>query len=337
MFAQMTLKTPEPLNFGSTAFEPRALDLVLPWQRDAAQEEKFEKLLKKILLGLLLFMLIIPWLPVFEPELQETEQVVKTKVLLEPVVIPPKVEVEPPKPVAPPPPPVVKPKPVKEAEPKPQIASAPPPKPVEPAPKDKEAILKEQGLAQMSTQLSALRNNLQVDKLQRKNVTKSDLGKVEHAARDVFGEDIAGKRSQGIQVDERVLRQESHGLAAYSGVAVEADQYSDLPGGSSLSYLSGQAGRRDMENIRRTFEAAKSSVYSLYLQSLHEHPELAGKFIFRLIIEPDGSISDLELVSSELGLRDLESTILGRIRNINFGAQDVSPTAVEYAFSFLPS
>jgi hypothetical protein len=182
-----------------------------------------------------------------------------------------------------------------------------------------------------------LRGKVQVDKLQRKNVTKSDLGKVEHSARDVFGEDIAGKRSQGIQVDDRVLRQESHGLAAYSGVAVEADQYSDFPGGSSLSYLSGQAGRRDMENIRRTFEAAKSSVYSLYLQSLHEHPELAGKFIFRLIIEPDGSISDLQLVSSELGLRDLESTILGRIRNINFGAQDVSPTAVEYAFSFLPS
>src|SRR5690606_30491807 len=125
--------------------------------------------------------------------------------------------------------------------------------------------------------------------------------------------------------------------AAYSGVAVQATAYSDQPGGSELSFLSGQAGRRDMENIRRTFEAAKSSVYSLYLQALHEHPELAGKFIFRLVIEPDGSISELQLVSSELGLRRLETTILERIRTINFGAKDVSPTAVEYAFSFLPS
>ena len=197
--------------------------------------------------------------------------------------------------------------------------------------------MENQGLAAISNQLSALRGSLNVQKLQRKNVDKSDLGKVEHTARDAFGEDIAAKRSEGIQVDDSVLREERTGLAAYSGVAVEASEYSDFPGGSSLSFLSAQAGRRDMENIRRTFEAAKSSVFSIYLQALHDKPELSGKFIFRLIIEPDGSISELKLVSSELGERDLEIVILERIRYINFGAKEVSPTAVEYAFSFLPS
>lgn len=324
------------MSLSTVTLDSQAFELQLPWQTDPEQEKKFKELLKRILIALIIFLIIIPWLPVFDSAYEEPEkEVTKTKILLEPVIVKPKI-IDPPKPVVVPP--VVKPKPVVEPEPKPQIVNtAPPPKPKAPVPKDKNAIMKEQGLAKLSNQLSALRGNLSVEKLQRKNVTKSDLGKVQHSTRDVFGEDIAGKRSQGIKVDDSVLKQSPTNLAAYSGIAVEADQYSDLPGGSQLSYLSGQAGRRDMENIRRTFEAAKSNVYSLYLQSLHDHPELEGKFIFRLIIEADGSISELELVSSDLGMNDLERTILGRIRNINFGAKEVSPTAVEYAFSFLPS
>jgi len=315
--------------------EPVALDLVLPWQDDPEQEKKFKDLLKRILIGVLLFALIVPWLPVFEPEYIPPErEITKTKVMMEPVIV------EPPPPVAvvPQPKPEPKPKPVEPVvkpieKPAAEVAEAP-----APAPKiDKESVMKEQGLGNLSNQLSALRGSVNVQTMQRKNVSKSDLGTKEHTTRDAFGEDIAAKRSQGIQVDDSMLKQQSAGLAAYSGVAVEAVGMSDQPGGSSLSYLSGQAGRRDMENIRRTFEGAKSSVYSLYLQALNDHPELQGKFIFRLIIEPDGSISELNLVTSELGMQDLELVILNKIKSINFGAKEVSPTAVEYAFSFLPS
>ncbi|MEX1033546.1 MAG: AgmX/PglI C-terminal domain-containing protein [Cellvibrionaceae bacterium] len=313
--------------------EPIALDLQLPWQENPDQEEKFRELLKRILIALLVFALIVPWLPVFEPEYTALEQTDTTQLVLEPVVVEPE-----PEPVQPPPPTPRPPEPKPQAEPEPRPAvertvEAPPP----PPPKDKESVREEQGLTQLSSQLSALRGSVNVERLQRKNVNKSELGKVEHSTRDAFGEEIAAKRSQGIQVDDALLQQESISLAAYSGKAVQVAAYSDQPGGSALSYLSGQEGRRDMENIRRTFEAAKSRVYSLYLQSLHEHPELAGKFIFRLVIEPDGSISELELVTSELGVRDLEVAILDRIRHINFGAKEVSATAVEYAFSFLPS
>ena len=313
--------------------EPIALELELPWQESAEQEKKFRELLKRIFIALALFALIVPWLPVFERDYEAPEkELTKTKILLEPVIIEP--EPVPPPPV---PKPQPKPKPREIVEPARQpveVVETPPPPP---KPVDKDTVMQEQGLASLSTQLSALRGSLNVQKLQRKNVDKSDLGKVEHTTRDAFGEDIAAKRSEGIQVDDSVLREERTGLAAYRGVAVEASEYSDFPGGSSLSYLSAQAGRRDMENIRRTFEAAKSSVFSVYLQALNEKPNLSGKFIFRLIIEPDGTISELELVSSELGERELERVILERIRTINFGAKEVSPTAVEYAFSFLPS
>ncbi|MGQ9427007.1 AgmX/PglI C-terminal domain-containing protein [Gilvimarinus sp. F26214L] len=317
--------------------EPQALDLALPWQSNEEQEQRFRKLLKRILIAIAVLAVIIPWLPVFEKEYETPEDsIAKTKVMLEPIVQP---EPEP-EPVVEETPPPPAPKPEPEPEPQPEtrtVAESPPaPPPPTPKPKDKESVMKEQGLSDLSNQLSALRGTVSVAKLQRKNVSKSDLGQKEYTARDRFGEDIAAKRSDGIQVDD-VIQQENVTLAAYSGVAVEATAYSDQPGGSQLSFLSGQAGRRDMENIRRTFEAAKSSVYSLYLQALNDNPDLAGKFIFRLVIEPDGSISELELVSSELGQRSLENTILERIKRINFGEKEVSPTAVEYAFSFLPS
>jgi len=314
--------------------EPLALELELPWQENPEQEKKFKELLKRIFIALALFALIIPWLPVFEPDYQEPEkELTKTKILMEPVIVEP--EPVPP----PPPPPQPKPKPREVVQPaqKPvEVATTPPPPPP-PKPVDKSTVMEEQGLASLSAQLNSLRGSLNVQKLQRKNVDKSDLGKVEYTNRDAFGEDVAVKRSDGIQVDDSVLRAERQGLSAYSGVSVAASEYSDFPGGSSLSYLSAQAGRRDMENIRRTFEAAKSNVFSVYLQALNDKPNLSGKFIFRLIIEPDGTISELELVSSELGERELETVILERIRHINFGAKEVSPTAVEYAFSFLPS
>lgn len=320
--------------------EPQALGLELPWQRDAEQEERFKRLLKRALAGALIFALLVPWLPVFEKALQTPEEtVVRTRMLMEPLVQP-EPEPEPipapePLPVQPPTP-APTPEPTTRSEPSSVVADRPPAPPPPPPAVDRESVMREQGLVGLDDQFSALRGNVSVAKLQRRNVTRSDMGQQEYSTRDRLGQDIATQRSDGIQVDH-VMTQNEVSLADYRGVSVQASAYSDDPGGSQLSYLSGQSGRRDMENIRRTFEAAKSSVYSLYIQALNENPNLGGKFIFRLVIEPDGSISELELVSSELGVQRLERTILDRIRNINFGAQNVSPTAVEYAFSFLPS
>lgn len=316
--------------------EPQALGLELPWHSNPEQDEQFKKLLRRILAAVLIFALLIPWLPVFDAALKAPEEsIVRTRMLMEPLVQPaPEPEPEPLR--VEPPPPAPRPEPEPEPQPSSAVAQRPPAPPPAPPKPDRESVMQEQGLSGLSDQLSALRGNVSVAGLQRRNVTRSDLGQHAHSERDRLGEDIATQRSAGITIDH-ALTQNDVSLADYRGVAVQASAYSDDPGGSQLSYLSGQTGRRDMENIRRTFEAAKSSVYSLYIQALNEHPNLSGKFIFRLVIEPDGSISELELVSSELGVQRLERTILDRIRAINFGAQKVSPTAVEYAFSFLPS
>ena len=55
-----------------------------------------------------------------------------------------------------------------------------------------------------------------------------------------------------------------------------------------------------------------------------------------LTIEPDGSVSSVKLLSSELGDADLERKLLARIRMIDFGAASVGRTTLKYAFDFLP-
>ncbi|MCW8193613.1 AgmX/PglI C-terminal domain-containing protein [Proteobacteria bacterium 005FR1] len=317
-------------------YEPRALDLDLPWQDNPEQEQRFKKLLTAALVVITLFAVTIPWLPIFESDVAPEDKVTRTKVVLDPIQPEPEPQPQP-QPVVEPPPPAPKPQPKPEPQPESRaIAERPPAPPPKAEPPDRESVMRDAGLANLSNQLNAMRGSVSVAKLQRKNVSKSELGKQEYSTRDKFGVNVAAQRSQGVQTDQ-VVRQDNVSLSDYRGVPVQATTYSDDPGGSQISYLSGQAGSRDMESIRRTFEAAKSRVYALYLQALNQNPQLAGKFIFRLVIEPDGTVSELELVNSELGLRDLENTILERIRGINFGAKEVSPTAVEYAFSFLPS
>ena len=95
-------------------------------------------------------------------------------------------------------------------------------------------------------------------------------------------------------------------------------------------------GNRDVESIRKTLDANKSAVYALYRAALRENPDLEGKLSFRLRIEASGVVSDLVLVNSELDDEDLERKLMTRIKMINFGAQDVLPTELEYAFNFLP-
>lgn len=95
-------------------------------------------------------------------------------------------------------------------------------------------------------------------------------------------------------------------------------------------------GDRDIELIRKTLDANKGAVYSLYRRALRQDPALEGKVTVSLTIEPDGSLSDVTLISSELNNDALEKKLLARIGMINFGAANVKQTKLEYAFNFLP-
>jgi outer membrane biosynthesis protein TonB len=331
----------------SSAMQPMALDLVLPWQPDEEQERKFKALLKKILLLLLLLFVVVPFLPIFEKELEEPEsELVITKVLLKPIEPPPVIDV--PQKVVPPPIVEERVKPKEVLKPETNTANIKTPSKKKSGSADKTAVKSDkveekisvqssQGLNELSSQLSALRGSLDLSKMQNKNLSDNTTGTAARSPRELLGTDQVTRKSGGVNIDGSLLKNSSTSLADHTTTAVDGVVENGSGPSGNQAYLSSRQGQRDLESIRRTLERTKSNVFSLYQRARVERPDLAGKFVFKIVIEPDGSISDLQLISSELGVKELESEILTRIRQVNFGPKDVSPTAVEYKFMFLPS
>jgi outer membrane biosynthesis protein TonB len=99
----------------------------------------------------------------------------------------------------------------------------------------------------------------------------------------------------------------------------------------------GGSGGRSDETIRRMMDQQKGGIFAIYNRALRQDPALQGKFVFEMVIEPDGSVSDVKLVSSELRDNELIGKILARIRMIDFGAANVLRTRVNYSLDFLPN
>lgn len=306
--------------------QPLALDLALPWSPNKQQEEIFYRWTRNTFVVLLIIFILVPWLPVYDLGSKPVEKkIVKTKVILESLrvaQVKPKVTVATPKP---------KPK----LKPKPKVARQK--KVTQPASSKKSKPKSaSNGLASLSSQLTQLRGKLNVAGMKNKKVTKSGKGMVATVDRNILGENRATKATLGIQVDDNIMKTASTQLASHQTSNVEGMVSIGKQGelDSAGTYISGQ---RDEEAIRRIIEQKKGMIYALYYSALTDNPELHGKFVFKFNIEPSGKVSKLAILSSELGVDDLERRILSRIQNFDFGMEDVSATAIEYRFVFIPS
>lgn len=329
------------------------MELQLPWSSSDEQDRKFRKLLVRLLVILLLLFLIVPWLPIPEVSREEAE------------ALPPqlaRVILETPEEVVP-----VEPEPVIEetapekktettpVEPVPDDTPAQPEdtpvqSDVAPEPKQKPETANVQaarekvssiGVNAAASQLSSLRSSLNLSALEVKNNTVSNGGS-QKTERSVLGSDNATTTSGGLAAADVSTDVGGGEMAGKNSEAVDGNI--DLGGGGSAGsasngesqYASSKLSGRDMESIRRVFEAEKGAIYSLYSRALRSDPNLQGKFVFELVIKPDGSVVDVELVESELGKDRLERRILARIRLIRFEPADVADTPVNYKFDFLP-
>ncbi len=318
--------TPFTHTVAGKTLEPISLDLALPWTRNEQEEEHFKRLLTGFLVVILLLVLILTFSPVSDRVEEDQPVVAKTKVLLKPVTItPPAPEPEPPKP-----------KPIPKEDPKPAEpkALAKSQKPAE-APSEQPTS---NGLSAVSDQLSALRNSFDLSRNQKKNLSTSNAGQKEQAARTLLGKDSVTKKSDGIAINNDVMLDEHTTLAAHNTAAVQGVDHGGVDGGSPVSrYASQLSGERTMESIRYTLEKNKGSIFTLYYQALSDNPRINGKYTFELVIEPDGKISSLKLISSELGDKRLDKAILERIRRISFREEDVITARVTYTYNFIES
>jgi protein TonB len=95
-------------------------------------------------------------------------------------------------------------------------------------------------------------------------------------------------------------------------------------------------GQRSIEDIRRVFDANKGAIFAIYHRALRSAPDLRGQVVLELLIAPGGTVTEIRVVSSELGDPDLVARVVGRVRMFDFGAQEVVPTRISYPVYFLP-
>ncbi|MGR6873271.1 AgmX/PglI C-terminal domain-containing protein [Pseudomonas sp. HK3] len=293
-----------------------ALDMVLPWHEQAEQQERFKRLVKRIMIPIFAFMFIMSIMPHFFSE-EEVEEKIVTKVILEA----PKIIDTPP----PPSPPTE----VKEQKTQNVKKDA----------KPKEgANTSLQNMEALSKQLSSLRNSVSKSTMQKKNVTVSNSGKVQQSSRSRLGQSNMNSSSGGLKASDITVNAKGAAMVGHVSGDIESPLMDiPLPDAAEYHYDPKKDSKRDMQSIRRTLERYKGAVYSLYTKALRHNPDLGGRFIFEFVILPNGNIEKLKLKSSELNHSKLEQQMLQKISGINFGQEDVSPTAVQYTFSFLPS
>lgn len=319
----------------------------MPWETDARDAEVFRRWLKIAFTFVIVFGVVIPLLPV--PELSREKREALPPQLAE--IIMPKPKVKPP-----PPPPKPKPKPQKKAEvakpkpkptpkPKPkQIAKATPkPKP-KPIPKPKpqsvdQARQKAQasGVLAFRDQLADMREALDVDKISTGAVQRGS-GRAASVDRSLITAK-QGARSAGVNV--AALSRETGGVAL-SGrrtTVVEAPKEEAVgpSGGRRTGGASGSGSGRSIEDIRKVFDANKGAIYAIYNRALRQNPDLQGKIVLELTIEPSGSVSNIRVVSSEMNDAALVAKLVSRIQMFNFGARSVSRTTINYPVHFLPT
>jgi periplasmic protein TonB len=107
-------------------------------------------------------------------------------------------------------------------------------------------------------------------------------------------------------------------------------------GGNLQRGASGKVSR-SIEEIKLVFERNKGAIYAIYNRALREEPGLQGKVVLELKIAPSGQVLECRIVSSELGSQELNSKLLARIRQFEFGAKDVDVMVVSWPVDFLPS
>jgi len=232
--------------------------------------------------------------------------------------------------------PVSKPKPVPKPEPvpKPQVAK----KELEKKAKEK---AEQSGLLALSQQLNAMRD---IAKAVPTAVTRTNDSLAQGSGADTKMERvILGQKAKGASGGVTGKRftdvGESTKLASnHSGQVAQVETVVDKMAQQveETQVYESASGKRSSESIRKMFDRNKSTIYSTYRRALRSDPSLEGSITVKLIILPDGSVSAVSLINSEIDDDDFVAKLLRRIRLINFSPKPVAETELEYTFNFLP-
>lgn len=306
----------------------------LPWTTGQSQDKKFQRLLGIIFLVCAVLSIVWPFIPVPERDPFDVEEIPPriAQLLLEE------------KPLPPPPPPVVEePEPEPEAddpEPEQVVEKEPEPEPEpEPVP-DREEVAREQAQAALmpfAEDLADLVDNELLDQVADDRELTASVGEAERNERSMITSKV-GAASGGINTAAMSRNTGGTGIAGRSTtrVASPVAGIGQAGGSASRSGSSGKASR-SREEIELVFDKNKGAIFALYNRALRRDPSLEGKLVLRLTIDPNGTVSFCEVVSSELGDEDLERKLVQRIKLFRFEAKDVEAITTTKPIDFFPA
>lgn len=299
----------------------------LPWTPGEAAERRFRRILRNVLAAYAVLALLIPFLPLAERESRSAPELPERVVQL---------IVDQPKPPPPPPPPVEQPKP----EPKVAKVEAPPkPATVEPKPVDRRDKAREKarnaGLLALQDELADLRDDDVSARLAGSRQLTGAVGDAPQVERSLITSK-AGRGSGGINTASMSRNTGGAGLAGRATTRVESRTGAMA---AAAEAPPGPGGRpsRSREEIEMVFDQNKGAIYALYSRALRKDPTLQGKLVLKLTIEPEGTVSACEVVSSELADPELLAKLVARVRMFRFQDKDVATVTTTKPIDFFPA
>jgi len=329
-----------------------SIDFDLPWVAGRADQRRFRRILITILCATALLGIVIPLVPITEPDRAELEA-------LPPALA--RIQLTKPEIKLPPPPPpiveeVVEPPPQEEiVEPVVEKVVAVEPKPVEkPEPKEapketpKETVAQAQetaktaGLLAFADAFADMRDTVDMSALK-------DTGSIAQGSADAPTLDRSlltskkGGRSAGVNVTE--LSRDTGGVALSGRETTRIEAPPESRGSARdaqrkrVAAANGRdaARERSIEEVRRVFDGNKGAIFAIYNRALRKNPGLQGKVVLELTIDPNGQVKDCKVIDSELTDPAVVAKIVNRVRLFNFGKRDVLVTRINYPVHFLPS
>ncbi|MHA7924272.1 MAG: AgmX/PglI C-terminal domain-containing protein [Marinobacter sp.] len=330
----------------------------LPWNQERGERKRLLAAAVVVVPLFLAFAGYVSWIELPERDRQEQEAlppqlaklIIEKKeppkpVLPEPEPEPPEPEEKPVEQAKPEPEPEPVPEPVvaepePEPEPEPEVAEKPEPKP-EPKPEEVAKArekAKNTGILAMGNELKKLSSLAESVKLD---------GPVANTAEPIArktGDTLASRATASAKssgVNEEVLNREAGQVALAErqrAEVAEAERVAAVKEAARKKQQETAARTRSKEELRRTMDANKSAIYSIYNRELRRKPSLQGSITPELVIEPDGAVSSCSVVESTLNEPALESKICNRLRLVDFGARPgVDQTKIRYPIELLSS
>lgn len=312
--------------------------LALDWQPKDESERDFHLIAAAVLLCIFLLAAALSFIDVPTPERRERAPVPEriAKFISQQVKPPPPVQAPQPKP---------EPKPIPKVETKPTVERQRPSeveqKPLTESQQQARETAQQSGLLALASELNELMDSSEASTQVSGRLTDQAAGANTIAGHDAniitsgvaqggggVGSSTYGSATSNTQLDAREVAKLGSGLFAES-------EEKKLAANSKAGGRSGNG--RAEEDVTIVFDRNKGSLYSLYERERRKTPGLQGKIVLQITIAPNGDVTDVKVVSSELNNPSLEARLVSRIKQFKFESTDLDPVTVTYPIEFLPS